>query len=225
MARSLYERVLPLGSRRRRLFSGMMVVVWEVRNAAVRTRAEWQRRRDEIKVGSAPSRGAAGLAYEEWFFRLPADTSVLAAQRQRFEEWGLPLKVWGLVVDDGGDLAATEKSLRDQSWGLVEVVKVEPGGLAEEFHRLSRDCPNDLAVILRAGDRLRPDALYQTALVTWQDPSLELVYWDDDLSAAAEIWIGTWRADRRVSTLAKISTMWVGPRLKPCWSPDLLVVR
>ena len=223
VARNWYERALPRGSRRRRVSAGMMVMVREVRQAAVRTGAEWRRRRDELTSDPRPRRGPPSLPYEEWFFRLPADASVLAAQRQRFEEWRLPLKMWGLVVDDGGELAATERSLRDQSWGLIEVVPVVPSGLAEVFHRLSRDCPDDLVVVLRAGDRLRPDALYETALVASQDPGLELVYWDDDLAAVAEVW--DWYVGGKPTDvyfdhdLEQLGA----PRLKPGWSPDLLV--
>ncbi len=221
VARNWYERMLPRGSRRRRVSGGMMVLVREARQAAFRTRTQW-RRRDEIESGRQPGRSAPNLDYEKWFFRLPANASVLAAQRQRFEEWRLPLRIWGLVVDDGGNLDATERSLRDQSWGMVEVVRVAPSGLAEEFRRLSRDCPNDLAVVLRAGDRLRPDAFYETALVAWQDPGLELVYWDDDLAAVAEVW--DWYVDGRPEGVYFDHDLdQVGlPHLKPGWSLDLL---
>jgi len=126
-------------------------------------------------------------------------------------------------VDDGGDVTATEASLRKQSWGSVEVVKVEPSGLAEEFHRLSQDSPKDLAVLLRAGDRLRPDAAFQIAQAVWRDPWLELVYWDDDLDSLAQVW--EWHQDGMPGgvyfdgDLDRLSQ----PRLKPGWSPDLLV--
>jgi len=166
---------------------------------------------------------ACGVTYKEWFCRLPADPSVLRIQRQWFEEWARPLKVWALVVDDGGDFAATEESLRSQSWGLVGAVKAEVGGLAEEFDRLAQNCPRDLVVLLRAGDRLRPDALFRVAQAAWRDPELELLYWDDDLAGLAEVW--EWRLagmpegvyfDDDLDRLSR-------PRLKPGWSPDLLV--
>ena len=223
VARNWYERALPRGSRRRRLSGGMMAMVRKTRQAVFRTGAEWGRRREEPKPQPLPRRGPPHLAYEEWFFRLPANASVLAAQRQRYEEWRLSLRFWGVVVDDGGDLATTERSLRDQSWGLVEVVKVTPNGLAEAFGRLSRDCPDDLAVVLRAGDRLRPDAFYETALVAWQDPGLELVYWDDDLVDVGEVW--DWHLEGQPEGVYFDHDLeQVGlPRLKPGWSPDLLV--
>ena len=229
MVRRLLERVLPPGTRRRRLISGAMVIVREARNAAVRTRLEWQRRRSgsEPQLGAGPlsesSAEPAGISYQDWFCRLPPDPSILAVQRQWFEEWPRPRRVWGLVVDDGGDVAATEASLTNQSWGLVEVVKVEPSGLADEFHRLSQECPRDLVVLLRAGDRLRPDAAYQIAQAAWRDPWLELVYWDDDLDGLAEVW--GWHQDGMPGGvyIAGDLDCLSQPHLKPDWSPDLLV--
>ncbi|MDE0613526.1 MAG: glycosyltransferase [bacterium] len=244
MVRRLLERALPRGTRRRRLVGGAMVIVRETGNTLTRIRDEWQRRRNEgnpeaellapaaehLESGDeagdeaepAPPRQPAGVTYREWFCRLPADPSVLELQRQWYQEWSQPLKVWGLVVDDGGDVAATEASLRNQSWGLVEVVKVESGGLAEEFDRLSQHCPKDLVLLLRAGDRLRPDAVFKIAQAAWRDPWLELMYWDDDQAGLAEVWDwhlagmpeGTYFDD----DLDRLSQ----PRFKPGWSPDLL---
>ena len=210
-----------------------MVVVREARSAIRRTRAEWRRRREQRSSESAPlpesesapepPRAPAGITYRDWYCRLPPDPSVLATQKQWFEEWHLPLRVWGLVVDDGGDVAATEMSLQRQSWGLVEVVVVAPDGLAEEFDRLAQDCPKNLVVVLRAGDRLRPDAAYQIAQAAWRDPWLELVYWDDDLDDLAEVW--EWYLEGMPEGVYFADDLdHVGqPRLKPGWSPDLLV--
>ena len=47
VVRRFVDRALPRGTRRRRLLGGALVIVRETRSAAVRTRAEWQRRRDE----------------------------------------------------------------------------------------------------------------------------------------------------------------------------------
>ena len=218
-----------------------MVIVREAGNTLIRIRDEWQRRRsegnpeaellvpaaehqesaDESEVGPAPPRQPAGVTYREWFCRLPADPSVLELQRQWFEEWTRPLKVWGLVVDDGGDVAATEMSLQNQSWGLVEVVKVEVGGLADEFDRLSQQFPG-IWWWLRAGDQLRPDAVFKMAQVAWRDPWLELVYWDDDRAELAEVWdwhlAGMPEGVYFDDDLDRLSQ----PGLKPGWSPELL---
>ena len=222
-----------------------MVIVRETGNTLSRIGDEWQRRRYEgnpeaellvpaaeplksageadAEIEPAPPRQSAGVTYREWFCRLPADPRVLELQRQWFGEWTRPLKVWGLVVDDGGDVAATEKSLHNQSWGLVEVVKVEIGGLADEFDRLSQHFPRDLVVLLSAGDRLRPDAVFKIAQAAWRDPLLELVYWDDDRADLAEVWdwhlAGMPEGVFFDDDLERRSQ----PRLKPGWSPDLLV--
>ena len=243
MVRRLLERALPRNTRRRRLVGGAMVIVREARDAANRIRAEWHRRRNETtpdtespsvvvevfsedsaeEPESPPQRRPAGVTYRDWWCRLPADPSILEVQRQSYEEWSRPLKVWGLVVDDGGDVAETEASLRNQSWGLLEVVKVEPGGLAGEFDRLSQTSPKDLVLLLRAGDRLRPDAAYQIVQAAWRDPWLDLVYWDDDLTDLAEVW--EWYVEGMPEgvyfddDLERLSQ----PRLKPGWSPDLLL--
>ncbi len=221
MVRRLLERALPRETRRRRLVSRAMAIIREARRAVRRTQTAEPPAEPEPEP--VPPRQPAGVTYREWYCRLPADPSVLAVQRQWFDEWVRPLKVWGLVVDDGGDVAATETSLHNQTWGLVEVVKVEAGGLAEEFDRLSQDCPRDLVVLLRAGDRLRPDAVFQIAQAAWRDPWLELVYWDDDLADLAEVW--EWHQEGMPEgvyfedDLDRLSR----PRLKPGWSPDLLV--
>ncbi|MCY4435475.1 MAG: glycosyltransferase, partial [bacterium] len=247
MVRRLLERALPRNTRRRRLVGGAMVIVREARDAASRIRAEWQQRRIDVQPDteppsvvvevisensveeqesapeSAPQRQPAGVTYRDWWCRLPADPSILEVQRQSYEQWPRPLKVWGLVVDDGGDVAATEASLRDQTWGLLEVVKVEPGALADEFDRLSQSSPKDLVLLLRSGDRLRPDAAYQIVQAVWRDPWLDLVYWDDDLADLAEVW--EWYVEGMPEgvyfddDLERLSQ----PRLKPGWSPDLLL--
>ncbi|MCY4036442.1 MAG: glycosyltransferase, partial [bacterium] len=231
MVRRFVERALPVGTRRRLLFSTAMAAARGARGIAGRPGRRRRRRRAETGADTRsqavrapdPPRRPAGITYREWFCRLPADPEVLEIQRQWFEEWARPLRVWALVVDDGGDFGATEKSLDSQSWGLLEAVKVEVGALAEEFERLARDRPRDLVMVLRAGDRLRPDAVFRIAQAAWRDPGLELLYWDDDLSALAEIW--EWRLagmpegvyfDDDLDRLSQ-------PRLKPGWSPDLLV--
>ena len=222
-ARRLYERMLPTGTRRRRWVSGALVVVWEIRNAAIRIRVEWRRRRGKSEPKERPTPQPAVLAFHEWFYRLPAEQDVLAAQSELFEQWPKPLRVWGLVIDDGGELAATEKSLRDQSWGQVEVVKVAPSGLVEEFRRLSQDHPDDIALVLRAGDRLRPDAAFELAKAAWCDPWLELIYWDDDLDVIGEVW--DWYLAGQSEGVYYDDDLdgLGGSRLKPGWSPDLLV--
>ncbi|MYG94543.1 MAG: glycosyltransferase [Acidimicrobiia bacterium] len=216
MVRRLVERVLPRGTRRR-CFIGAVV-------KKARSMFSSMQIGGLVKPVRELTRSCltAGVTYREWFCRLPADPSVLAIQRQWFDEWVRPLKVWVLVLEDGGDAALTEQSLLSQSWGLVEVVRVKASDLVSEFDRLSQHHPQDLVVLLRAGDRLRPDAVFKIAQAVWRDPWLELLYWDDDLAGLAEVW--DWYLagmpenvyfDDDLECLSQ-------PRFKPGWSPDLL---
>ncbi|WP_419917528.1 glycosyltransferase [Candidatus Poriferisocius sp.] len=220
MVRRLLERALPLGTRRRQLIGRM---VREARAAARRTRARTNRRMVATDPGAGSQSRSTGVTYREWFCRLPPDPSILAVQRRWFQEWSRPPRVWGVVIGGDGDVAATEASLGHQSWGSVEIVRVEPEALAGEFERLSRDCPADPVILLRAGDRLRPDAVYQVAQAVWRDPALELVYWDDGLSDLAGVWDwyleGMPEGGYSGEDLRRIAP----PRVKPGWSPDLLV--
>ncbi len=228
----VFGRLLPVGTRRRRLIGW---AVREVRAAVAHSRSEWQRRKRMRRVAnnsaSVPekqsrqeqTRPPAGITYKEWFCRLPAARSVLEVQRKWFEQWPRPPKVWVLILEDGGDIAASEISLKDQSWGLIQVVMVKPNGLEKEFQRLVQDCPKDLVVLLGAGDCLRRDALYQIAQAAWRDPWLELLYWDDDLHTLNRVW-EWYQADMPegvyfAGDLERLSK----PRIKPSWSPELLL--
>lgn len=213
-AKWVFERCCPLGSARRRFTSKIWVVVREARQAATRTRSEWKR--------LVPGRQPASPRYQDWSHRAPPDSDTLAAQRRLFAAWPKPRAVWGLVVESGGDAEATAASLRNQTWGLVEVLSTPLGHLADQFCRLSQDHPDDLVVVLRAGDRLRPDTLYEASQAAWRDPLVQLVYWDDDLAEVADVW--DWFIGGRLEGVYfddELGT--VGdPRIKPEWSPDLL---
>ncbi len=228
LALGLYRRVLPEESRRRRWFRDVMVVFWEIRNAAIRTREqwrltqeEWMRARELKRTGNDPS-GKAQLLFHQWSFRIPPNQETLTAQKCLFDERIHPRPVHALIVDCGEGDEATTASLQDQTWGLVEVVRVGSEQLAGEFSRLAQDHSDDLVVILRAGDRLRSDALYEMSQVIWRDPLVQIVYWDDDLAEVAEVW--DWASAGMppdVYTTRELGQ--VGdPRIKPGWSPDLL---
>ena len=221
LARRLYERVLPKRSRRRDLFSSVMVIVWELRNAAIRTRVEWRRQRGERNL-----RHAAMVRYEDWYSRVPPDDETLAAQRRLATGWPRPPAVRVVVVEGLGgsrhESAATAASLAGQTWEAAEVRTATSGELAQEFRHLSANHPDDLAIVVRAGDRLRADALFEVAQAAWRDPLLELVYWDDDLDEVAGVW--EWMAAGQpngVYTGQELRSMG-DPRVKPGWSPDLL---
>lgn len=112
-----------------------------------------------------------------------------------------------VVGPPGGDLADTVASLRAQTFPAHETLLVGPDGDAPDPARartfadaLSR-AGGDYVLPLRAGDRLRPDALYALATAARRSPGLDLVYADEES--------GTGGRDPL-------------PFFKPAWSPDTL---
>ncbi len=63
--------------------------------------------------------------------------------------------------------------------------------------------PDDMVVVLEAGDRLEPDFAFNVAARAWDNPFAVLVGWDDDLTEAARL-VGD-------------------PRFRPSWSPEMLL--
>ena len=194
-------------------------VIVEVRYATIRIRMEWLRQRADIDNRD----GDLGFVrYKDWSSRLPPDQETLTAQRRLFASWPRPPTIRVVVVDGKGALADTCESLAEQTWGLVEVTIVSPGGLVQELRRLRDGHPGDLVILLRAGDQLRADTAYEAAQAAWRDPLLELVYWDDDLAKVAGVW--KWFSagqPRRVYSRRQLRKLG-NPRIKPGWSPDLL---
>ncbi|WP_225234662.1 rhamnosyltransferase WsaF family glycosyltransferase [Klenkia terrae] len=60
----------------------------------------------------------------------------------------------------------------------------------------------DLVVLLEAGDRLRPDCLYQVAAAAHRDPLVDIVTWDDDVLTEGRP---------------------AQPLFRPSWSPEMLL--
>ena len=111
-----------------------------------------------------------------------------------------------------GDLAATIASLDDQSsprWRALvpgHVVHDDPRiDKWTEGHELTAwlgEAERAMTLMLRPGDTLTPDCVYQVALAAYRSPGLELVTWDDDVVSGH-----------------KHHT----PRFRPSWSPELLL--
>jgi len=118
--------------------------------------------------------------------------------------------------EEPGAVRSTLASLRAQSWGWWEAVvhgtgtgpdartsdhrvRSTPGDVTQATARSSAD----FVVLLRAGDRLAPDCLWQVLTLARQDPKVEVITWDDDLLDAA--------GHRR------------DPRMRPSWSPEALL--
>ncbi len=71
------------------------------------------------------------------------------------------------------------------------------------LHHAVQASDADFVLIPDAGDVLASDCPFEVARVAWQDPLLDLVYWDDDLADGGH--------DRHA------------PRFRPSWSPELLL--
>ena len=198
----------------------VVVIVREPRNVAIRIRTAWRSRH----MAPEPRDLASGeRRHQDRSCLLPPDEDTLAVQRALFEAWSQPRIVHVVVIDYLGDVEASVKSLSDQTWGLIDISVSAPDRLADEFRRLSEGHPDDMTVLLRAGDKLRSDALYEVAQAAYRDPLLDLVYWDDDLAEVSGFWKSCAEGQPRGVDDGKTPTKLGDPRVKPGWSPDLLI--
>jgi GT2 family glycosyltransferase/glycosyltransferase involved in cell wall biosynthesis len=76
--------------------------------------------------------------------------------------------------------------------------------VAERINSAVAEGSSDLVVVLRPGDRLRPDCLYHLAASARRDPLVDLITWDDDVCAGP---------------LGRHTD----PRFRPSWSPETLL--
>jgi hypothetical protein len=114
-----------------------------------------------------------------------------------------------------GDLSATMDSLAAQSsprwralvWGIADTadqrITAVTGDDTETTTWLASH-GRALTILLRGGDRLAPECVYEVALAVHRAPQAELVTWDDDVA------VGRHHRD---------------PRFRPSWSPELLWAR
>lgn len=202
----------PPGSRSRAALSVGKTTAREAVVYASQTRWRWRRAR--TPVGAEPD-------YASWLaVRLP-EAAQLKAQRDRIRDEAIGVTVDCLVLPDGdGGPGETLNSLQGQTlpnWSARVVgspslpslldrrITLIGGDEAQALADLAGDGrPRDFVLVLQGGDRLEPDLLYHIAARGWDDPTLDLVYWDDDLLDPAT------RAVR-------------DPRLRPGWSPDTLL--
>jgi glycosyltransferase involved in cell wall biosynthesis/GT2 family glycosyltransferase len=105
-----------------------------------------------------------------------------------------------VVVVDGPPelLAATRASLSRQLWPYAQVEIVAPGEVSDA---LAGGDPRTPVLLLRAGDRLTPDALFRIADAFWVHPGRRLVSFDDEMPLPPP---------HRY-------------RFRPTWSPDMLL--
>lgn len=106
-----------------------------------------------------------------------------------------------VVLSGEGDLGATDASIRAQTYPAHETILVDPAAGIATLGAALRAARGDYVLPLLAGDRLRPEALHVLAGYLAADPSLDLVYADEDADGEGRDPI---------------------PYFKPGWSPDTL---
>ena len=127
--------------------------------------------------------------------------ATLASLREQiYQDWELCLG------RDGTDSDVTTATLAAAADPRVRVVEVaSPAGRAASANAALAMASGDYVAFVDAGDRLKPHALAQVARWLDQDPSLDLLYSDED----------------RIDESGQVYE----PEFKPDWSPDLLMCR
>lgn len=182
-------RRLPPGSPQRTWARAALSVYRELGSAAAVSR-------DHLAVARRTARAA--VDYSEWVRQHDATPQALRAQRAAGR--AMPALSVLVVLAGEGDVVASRRSVDEQSWPAAGVVELPSGGSLRKV-LLASDA--DFVVVLAAGDRLAPDALYETALAVHRDPLVHVVHWDDDVLGADGV-----RRD---------------PRFRPAWSPETLI--
>jgi GT2 family glycosyltransferase/glycosyltransferase involved in cell wall biosynthesis len=206
--RTALERLAPKGSRARAALVVAAKSSREARTYAGRARWRW-------RVARGPA--AAEPSYEDWLSRHRLDAEQLQEQRGRVRDAAIGIKVDCVVLGDGPEAARTLSSLKGQTLGNWSAKVASGGAGALPDRRIRRGGseaalleevpgdgdPRDFVLVLKAGDIAEPDLLFNIAAHGWDDPSVELVHFDDDLIDAA----------------GEVSD----PRFRPSWSPDMLL--
>jgi len=145
--------------------------------------------------------------YQNWIAENRPRFDALARQRRWAKNTeGLP-RILLLITTAGcsqEDITRTERSLRRQTYPLWTPIQVESLSSVESLQRASSDSRCAYAGVMRAGDTLSPDALYEFARIVYDHPDDRpaLIYCDEDHLAA----------DGRTRSQ---------PIFKPAWSPEM----
>ena len=145
--------------------------------------------------------------YQNWIAENRPRFDDLARQRRWAKNTeGLP-RILLLITTAGcsqEDITRTERSLRRQTYPLWTPIHVESLSSVESLQRASGDSRCAYAGVMRAGDTLSPDALYEFARIVHDQPDDRpaLIYCDEDHLAA----------DGRTRSQ---------PIFKPAWSPEM----
>jgi GT2 family glycosyltransferase/glycosyltransferase involved in cell wall biosynthesis len=206
-AKEKVEQLAPRGSRARAALTSGRAAALEARGLAARSRWRWRWSR-------SPS--ATTPTYLEWLDARRPGSDELAGERARVNEANIRIGVHVMIVGEG-DVGKTVVGLKRQTfpaWTATVAGGRAPlgaprsvSGSGSEAEGLAAAVaegdPDDLVLVLEAGDVPEPDFVFNVAARGWDNPGLALVSWDDDLIDE----------DGLVHD----------PLFRPSWSPDTLL--
>ena len=152
-------------------------------------------------------RWASSDDYQKWIEEnRPRFDDLLRQRRWAKHTEGLP-RILLLITTAGGtqeDIARTVRSLRRQTYALWSPIHVDSLSSVASLQQASDGSACAYAGVMRAGDTLSPDALYEFARIVHDHPDdrPSLIYCDEDHLAAD----GQTRSQ---------------PIFKPAWSPEM----
>jgi O-antigen biosynthesis protein len=207
-AKDKVERFAPRGSRARAAITSGRAAALEARNLASRSRWRWRWSR---------SPDATTPTYLEWLDRHRPEAERLGGERHRVREAAIGIGVHCVVLpgEGAGETIAALKRQTFPNWTATAIggrASLLAGGkgvaVAQDEASALRDAvvaagPDDFVLVLEAGDVPEPDFLFNVAARGWDNPSLDLVHWDDDLLDEEG------RAH--------------DPLFRPAWSPEMLL--
>lgn len=182
---------LPQGSRGRAVATAGLTSYRETIEFGRRLRNTWTG--PQLHTPAPPS-------YRTWRQQQKASAGQLKAQREYSLKADQPASLHVIVLPGAGQLSDTVDSVRSQSWThhtVTSCANAEAAGAAADAST------SDFLIFLRAGDQLAPEAFYDIGKVARQDPLVDLVTWDDDMTDA--------KGHRGA------------PRFRPSWSPEMLL--
>lgn len=135
-----------------------------------------RRLRDSVATMREDGRSAPDL--RTWQARTRVGAEELGRMAEVAHRSANTTEVHVFVVDDGGDVTLTVRSLEGQVW-LRSAHRIGAAGAIPQW--LDSLAPDAMCTVLRAGDTIDRDVAFRIADSVWSDPALHLITWDDDV--------------------------------------------
>ena len=187
----LSERLLPRGTTRRQTARVGSQMAKDGRAYLSRLKTLWSVSEDHDDTGDPTAN------YGTWQADHRAGPDDLARQRSWAENHpeAAPIEV---VIDaadaaegvDGAAFSATMASITAQTYGSWRAVQIgewvptpDPRliGVDDITDAVTLGDPNAIVLFVEAGDTLEPEAFFQLAARAWDNPTVDLFTWDDDV--------------------------------------------